>query len=364
MLHINKLIDPDLLAEMVAQKYVKVQTHPEHSSLRIWNYTPAAIYDQIINPATQLCRGLITQNDYIIARPFAKFYNLEQHDLAPAIYGTIPWNEPWTLYDKADGSLLISYPHPAGGYAVATRGSFASDQAKHANQLWNRDYAHIVKPHPDWTILAELITKWNRIVVNYGDADHLVLLGAIHIETGEFLGPDTTRMEFGWPGPIIDTYPVSDIKELQAEDIANREGYVCYFPQSNFRCKMKFDTYKVLHGVMTRTNTKTVWEAVSSGTEIERLSQLPDELWAWITAEVEHLRLGFTLLMDSAKWHFCQAEKLPTRKDQADYLKINAPDVKAIVFRLLDGRNADDVMWKMLRPSVTEFWKPDMEDEA
>lgn len=61
-----------------------------------------------------------------VLRPLPKFLNHDQPE-APVI----ALDEPVVVTDKADGSLGIIYPTPDGP-AVATRGSFASDQALHA----------------------------------------------------------------------------------------------------------------------------------------------------------------------------------------------------------------------------------------
>ena len=41
---------------------------------------------------------------------------------------------------------------------------------------------------------------------------------------------------------------------------------------------------------------------------------------------------------------------LPTRKDQALYLKEHHDDVMGLVFPLLDGKSIDEAIWKRIRP--------------
>jgi len=84
--------------------------------------------------------------------------------------------------NKEDGSLGILYPVPSGGYAVATRGSFASDQALWAT-AWFRKYADYGYFNPKYTYLFEILASWNRIVLSY-DWEGLVLIGIIDKETG------------------------------------------------------------------------------------------------------------------------------------------------------------------------------------
>ena len=50
---------------------------------------------------------------------------------------------PVEVTDKMDGSLGILYRRPDGVCAIATRGSFASDQALEANKIWSESYSYL-----------------------------------------------------------------------------------------------------------------------------------------------------------------------------------------------------------------------------
>lgn len=101
------------LARMVAEGYISVRRHPT-APLRIYNDTAKAQYDHVWNPATLTCRGVITnENGTIVARPFPKFFNLEQVETLP--------NEPFEVHEKLDGSLGILY-WVGNEPSIATRG--------------------------------------------------------------------------------------------------------------------------------------------------------------------------------------------------------------------------------------------------
>src|SRR6185369_15422771 len=140
------------------------------------------------------------------ARPFAKFFNHGQPG-APGIDLT----EPVAVSDKADGSLGILYPDGAG-WAVATRGSFASDQARHATALLATRYPDFTPP-PGLTVLFEIIYPANRIVLDYQGLDDLVLLGAVDIATGRSFGPEAVP---DWPGPVVETFGYATFAEALA----------------------------------------------------------------------------------------------------------------------------------------------------
>ncbi len=183
MLTLDQLFPPGALESAIADGHVREQTHPT-APLTIYNYTEVCAFAGAWTDVTLTCRGLIADaTRRVIARPYAKFFNHDQPG-APAL----ALHEPVTVTDKADGSLGIVYAAP-DGWAVATRGSFASDQAGHATARLRERYAGWAPPQ-GFTVLVEIIYPDNRIVLNYAGLDDLVLLGAVEIATGRSFGPE------------------------------------------------------------------------------------------------------------------------------------------------------------------------------
>src|SRR3954449_120205 len=272
-LYIDQLCDPTLLAEMVGGGYIRTQTHPS-LPLLIHNYTEKAQYENVWNAATLACRGLVVSRDgRVLARPFAKFFNHGQPG-APEL----DLDGPVAVTDKADGSLGVLFPTP-GGWAVATRGSFDSEQARHATKVWCSRYAGAFQPPAGLTLLFEIIYPGNRIVLDYGDLDDLVLLGAVEIATGRSLGPGAVA---GWPGPKVESFAYATLAEaLAAPPRDNREGLVVHFTGPGSRLKIKYSEYVRLHRIVTGLNARVVWEAMGNGQLDELLEPLPDEFHAW-----------------------------------------------------------------------------------
>jgi RNA ligase len=186
---LNELINYSELLQMRSLGYVREQSHPEYPSLRILNYTEKAQFDQVWNEVTLTCRGLIydANTGEIVARAFRKFFNYDHKDTP-----TINLDDEVVVMDKMDGSLGILYRVPGTErFAVATRGSFDSDQARHATKLLNEKYAewldtnvaalHLVTP------LFEIVYPENRIVCDYSGMDDLILLGAEVLNTSNGL---------------------------------------------------------------------------------------------------------------------------------------------------------------------------------
>ena len=224
----------ELLQEMINEKLVSVQKHPE-TDLFIYNYSPKVQYEKLWNEVTLKTRGLILDAQMnFVARPFGKFFNLEEHQP-----NEIP-QLPFDVFEKMDGSLGILYWLNDKPF-IATRGSFTSDQSQHATEVLYTRYQHTFdKLDKTATYLFEIIYPQNRIVVDYGAMDDLVLLTVIDNETG------TERIEdIGFQ--IVKKFDgINDLLELKALEENNKEGFVIRF-KNGFRVKMKFAEYVKLH---------------------------------------------------------------------------------------------------------------------
>ena len=262
-----------LFHECVEKGLVRQAFHPS-KPYAILNYTEKAQYEGEWNECTLACRGLIYNHltMEVIARPFKKFFNY-----GDSMAGNFMLDEHVRVTDKLDGSMGVLYD----GNCIATRGSFVSDQAIHATELLRRKYNDCDIP-AGWTGIFEIIYPENRIVIDYGDFDDLVLLGMVEIDTGKSEGPH--YWSGGWSGPTV---PVFDYcmfgAALEAHDRQNAEGMVVHFLLSDKRIKIKQADYVALHKIISGLNERVVWEHISNGNELETLLDgLPDEFHVWV----------------------------------------------------------------------------------
>lgn len=345
MVYIADVLDVGLLQTMVDLGYVRVQKHPE-LPLSIYNYSSACQVDRVWNDVTTTCRGLIAHADgTVLARPYAKFFNHGEPEAAH-----IDLNEPVSVTDKADGSLGILYPTP-DGYAVATRGSFASEQALHATDVWRTRYARTAKI-PAWmTVLCEIVYPANRIVLDYGNLDGLVLHGCVDIESGRSYGHEVVDY---WPGPRIENMGhASFAAALAAEPRPNREGLVVHFLRSDQRVQLKQEWYLRLHRIVTGLNTKAVWEHLAADKPLLELVQpLPDEFHTWVFSVAEELTSDVARLAREVEAvHSLVVAGLPEGWARKDYaLAVKDRPQSACLFRKLDGRDYTPILWKQVEP--------------
>ena len=355
MTHIDDLIHPEVLAADNEAGYIREQQHP-NQPLRILNYTEKAQFNRHWTAATLQCRGLIvTERGEVVARPFPKFFNHDQPEGAFSRKGEV------TVVDKLDGSLGILYGS-LNGFAIATRGSFASDQAVHATEVYRKKYADLWTPPLGYTILFEIIYPDNRIVVDYGHRDDLVLLGAVDNATGRIVSPNFMGVDswWGWPGPRAEVFSYTSWAEaLAMRPRGNAEGVVVRFHDSNQMVKIKQDDYVALHRIVTGWNERTVWQHLRDGGTVDGLADnLPDEFHDWAKSvaaglDQAHADRSWAALKDFAA---ITERDWPSmaRKDFA--LKASKSPNAAALFLIFDGawQRYDAWVWDQIKPTSKE----------
>ncbi len=346
-----QILDVRLLASMLADGYVRAQTHPVRP-LVIYNYTEKAAYENVWNEVTLTCRGVIVDmnTDVIIARPFRKFFNYGQAG-APEL----DLHAPAIVTDKLDGSLGITYPEQPGSVAIATRGSFSSGQAVHATAILRNRYRNWT-PTPGLTALFEIIYPANRIVVDYGRFDDLVMIGAVDIATGDTYDPD----QIDWPGPKTTVFAYATLGEaLVAPPRPNAEGLVVHLSSAGERVKIKQEDYVALHRIVTGLNARVVWEHLVDGRGVEPLLEnLPDEFHTWVHGVADALS---TLVSEQrTQIEKAYGELISTLPDGFTRKELAALATQHTwgwaLFARHDGKDYVSKLWRQARPSGE--WTP------
>jgi RNA ligase len=357
-MNISDLFDPALLKEMLDGGYVSTQTVPM-GDLTIYNYSPSAVYERIWNDVTTQCRGLIveTATGEVLARPFAKFYNYTE---ALEMGMAIPDGDP-VVTEKMDGSLGIIYTHE-GNTAVATRGSFTSDQATWATTFLRQNFPDFAQPE-GVTTLVEIIYPENRIVVDYDGAEGLWLLGAVDNETGADIAFEDIDW---WPGHRTPHHGIMDTATAVALGVDDRyeddEGVVLCWPRPgapSVRLKVKHPRYVELHRIVTGLSTRTVWESLANGTFNELLGAAPDEFHRWIRGVESELRDKFDEISKQAWSELVDARHevathnyTYTRRDLAEQINKNAL-YPGLCFAIEDGKDIAPRIWQQIKPERT-----------
>ena len=348
-------ITKENLDRLVEEGWLISQTHPK-LDLTIYNYSQKTQYDGYWNDATLACRGLVMNSKGdIVARPFPKFFNSTEHtaDEIPRL--------PFDVYEKMDGSLGIFfwYIDENGAHPVfASRGSFTSEQAIKGWELLQKyPYNDL---HPFHTYLFEIIYPENRIVVNYGEDERLVLL-SVYQNNGREIPRADIEEHLDDSFDLVSVYNFAESWEhLMSRDEPNREGYVIRFA-NGFRMKIKFPEYVRLHRIVTNISNIDIWKTLKENGNLDDiLDSVPDEFYNWVRRVERELQETRKEILAATHADFAYIVNnvlgyQATRKEYAE--EFNKHPRAAIFFKWLDGKKEDveRMSWDLVRP---EFSKP------
>lgn len=323
------------------------QVHPT-LPLTIWNYTEEVQYGGKWDELTLSARGLVTDEfGTIVARPFKKFFNMEEGKHIPT--------SDFEVFEKVDGSLGIVFNHKSE-WIIATRGSFTSDQAIKGKEMLDRLKMDKV-PH-NLTYLFEIIYPENRIVVDYGDQEKLVLLGAIEVGSGTEISRHTLEYfasEIG--SDITKSYDgIKDYSVLKDMVKDNEEGFIVRFSNGN-RMKVKGQEYLRLHKIMTNLSTTAVWEVLSTGGNFEGLlKDVPDEFYQKIQEVVRDLVVRHDNIQKDYMSYFLDITNKVLSTDRKSFAeeakRYNHP---SLLFGILDDKDISPIIWKLIKPEFKKL---------
>jgi RNA ligase len=325
------------------------QVHPS-LPLTIWNYSEKVQYENLWNETLLMCRGLVTDNEgNIVAKPFDKFFNIEEGKYTPT--------ENFEVYEKMDGSLGIVFWYE-GQWILATRGSFTSDQAIKGTEILKKYNTDIMFRH--MTFCFEIIYPENRIVLDYGDDEKLVMLGAFD-KNGKEYDVEMWR-EYGFD--VVKKYDgINDYKQLKEMVKNDQEGFVVKFSNGN-RIKVKGVEYLRLHKIMTNMSTTAVWECLKNGDDIETiLKDVPDEFYEKIKSYVRDLRYSYFQISEDAGKKFDgkmygkynDKEPITDRKEYAEWVFTQPKHLSGILFRMFDKKDYSEIIWNLIRPEFKKL---------
>lgn len=332
--HIQELLvegfdDWQLLGDIVCRR---------NGRLAILNYNRPIEW----NPYECLCRGLILDSvtGAVVARPFDKFFNwLEGGRKAK---GHIKH-----VFEKVDGSLGILYWDE--GHKIATRGSFDSDQALWATDFLQQYDLSYIPAHI--TLLFEIVYPDNRIVVNYGDREDLVLLGARDRLTGEYIPyyPTLFNWNLKWGFTWPKQYTFNSVRDiLEATGTANEtvEGWVAVFSDGS-RWKFKGDRYVELHKLVSRYSPKTIYKIYREMGLKMLMKHVPDYLQAEVRSMVVDWVLEYQAIYKQTQ-EIMQDIHFENRKYFALYVREEYPDISSVLFALLDKKDPEPHIWRIV----------------
>jgi RNA ligase len=310
--------------------------------LLLFNYTPLAQYEGRWNFFERVSRGLILHRltGEVVARPFDKFYNWLQG-------GRRASGHIVTVTEKVDGSIGILY-RLNGHYHIATRGSFDSEQAAWATAFLQAHHDLSGLPN-ELTLLFEIIYPANRVVVDYGEREDLVLLAARNRLTGAFLPffPQLYELAERYGFTLPQVFAFNDITQIieQAGTLpASAEGYVVEFSDGT-RFKFKGDRYLELHKLLTSLTFKNVLKAMEHNRLTDLLAPVPDEMLDKVREWVVLIETTVARVKNTIEAAFAAAPKT-SRKEFALWVLQEHPTLQPYLFALFDERDVVPLIYQ------------------
>jgi hypothetical protein len=199
----------------------------------------------------------------------------------------------------------------------------------------------------------------NRIVVDYGDYEGLILLGAFDTESGVEVPYEELEKLEGFK--LAKKYDgIEDYSTLKSLIKDNEEGFVVRFSNGH-RMKIKGEEYVRLHKIMTNLSTTAVWEVLSSGGEIEDiLVNVPDEFYKKIKSYVNSLHEEFNSVRKEVEdlyytYYHSEDHLSHSRKDFALWTLEKPKHLQPILFKMFDGKEYFSYIWKIIKPEFKKL---------
>lgn len=357
-MNLLKKIDWNVLNTYIEQGLIFVNKHKLYD-LWILNYSKTVTYEKLWDDYTLACRGLVIDGDgNIIARPFSKFKNFEEHDIKD-----INLNQDYEIFEKMDGSLgILFYYGVIGKWMCATRGSFDSEQAICGMEILNNKLSieNWNSLNKDITYLFEIIYPENRIVVDYDGLSDMVLLGMIETSSGDELPYSVVKTNDSL-FTVVKRYEypkVSNLGDLREYSEDNREGFVIRFADG-FRVKVKFLDYCRLHSIITNVSTTSIWEMMKAGKNLsDILENVPDEFYNFVKKVMADLTANYYKVEDAVLDEFAEIYFAKGKFNRRDFAtEAMKSKNSGYLFMIYDGRDYSDLIWKQIRPVWSKPFK-------
>lgn len=345
--------DPILYKKLLREVEEGRVTVSTEGDLQIFKYAHETHLAGYWNEINRQARGLIMRTDgTIVARPFAKFFNLGE--VSETKLDNLPRHESAEAFEKLDGSCGIGYLDN-GLWRLATPGSLSSDQAIAGTfMLYNAPGYNLAALPLDCTPVFEIVYPDNRIVCDYSKdprgSQFLALLAIVEHGGKEWhqARVDRIAQECGFPRPRRCWFDLRG--EIPFAD--NEEGYVVLF-DSGLRVKIKSPGYLRIHRLLNYLSPKGVIDLITGREYGATLRELPPSIAKDFDDIRADLRTRYDRILHAS--HAMHDGLLAAvgfnadRKTQAMWVLANVePWQRGLVFALLDGKDIERAIWRLV----------------
>lgn len=346
----------------------------ELEGLAVAKYTreyPTLAFNQLWDPYAAWARGLVydltdPENPQIVGMPFAKFFNyMENPQRVPDPQATII-----DISEKADGSLGTAF-FWKGQWWMASSGAVNSPQAEKGTAML-RAKPWLKNLQEDCNYIFEIIYPENQIILDYGDMEDLILLGARYVHPRP-LPMMTAKTAFNLIGDdrvrVVKNYNHIKLKSDQISNFVNWtqssklvEGVIVTYSDGT-KFKFKSEQYVKLHVLKRSITFNSTFQAIREGTYQDYLSVVPEEFRPIVDGWNDEVQDKISRLLTWADvwWQYVKSNGHSTPgKDLALFLTQNVPaPVRKYMFNIANGKGNIEAAYNDYRNFLNIIkWQP------
>lgn len=253
--------------------YLKIQRENDYI---IFNYNQ--IMSDFANPIVKESRGIIFEDKTfrIVCFPFVKFFNVDEPNAAQ-----IDW-ESARVQEKIDGSLIkLWYDNDC--WNVSTNGCINAFECELPNNLIYKNFGELFfgalldkeilfSGNHDYTYMFELVSPYNKVVVDYPEPK------VYHIGTRNNITGEELDIDIGIEKPKqYNLKTEQEVKKAAKNLPYNEEGYVVVDKYWH-RVKIKSPSYVNAHRLVNNhvVNREKILELIMANEQSEFLSYFPE----------------------------------------------------------------------------------------
>ena len=209
--------------------------------------------------------------------------------------------------------------------------------------------------------MVEIIYPENRIIVDYGSKEDLVLLGAFDKDGNDINMLDKDNV-FPFPvAPVTNKYEsIDEVIEMQSRLGKMEEGFVVKFADG-YRCKFKSAEYLKVARLLSEMTPLNFWKAMKNGiVQQEILEEIPEEFEEEVERIKSNLENRYKEIDCEMKLDFIHAIKCigglgdidDVRRDLGIFIKKNSSELThpSAMFPILLKKGIDRYIMKTIRP--------------
>lgn len=333
----------------------------EYNGLIILNYMDD-IHNHNWNDFNKQSRGVILDlaKKQIIAHPFDKFFNINAHP--DTMLDVLPLALGYSIAHKYDGSMITAFKHNNAVH-FATRMSFQNPQTDLAQQVYQQSYPQLsTVPLEDFTLIFELVAPENQIIVNYAQAD-LILIGVRDLKHNLLLAYDEVikfAKKYQLQAVELINTPFESLYEIAHHGNSEmmEEGWVIAFNNGLF---VKLKTWQYLAQVHIKRLGLTTKQLFKSYCDMDTeqwlnfINKLPVETQDvvqnyghFIQAKIDHVIL-------TAKQLYTKYQHIDSQKDFAMLVQTEcSPEYGSLVFLLRKNKSPESYIKKFPEKFLTD----------